>query len=265
MNAAVASDFYQDGYLVRPGFFSAPELAHLAAALDALPSAPSPLDREGLVFREYLYRQSPELQSFLAQPKIVDLLKSLIGSGFFVRKDQAVIKRPGAPEFPWHQDNGYGGLLDEYVQLWVPLVDTYPENGGIWLLPGSHRQGLQPHRVVGAHVQWIGEPRNPVPVTVRRGDLLVFSSYLLHRSGPNRSHLDRIAYVAEIMSLEHYDPYIKPPYFILARNGRLLGRFTRIYRGRLSLANQRKYASLRWRRFYQKVRGRLWLKQSSTG
>jgi ectoine hydroxylase-related dioxygenase (phytanoyl-CoA dioxygenase family) len=51
---------------------------------------------------------------------------------------------------PLHQDPTFvDETLYRTVGLWVPLVDTVPENGGLVVVPGSHRFNRGP-RAVGA-------------------------------------------------------------------------------------------------------------------
>ena len=49
--------------------------------------------------------------------------------------------------------------------------------------------------------------------------MVLFSSLLLHKTYENTTTQARWAYVAEMLKLGDYDPTIKAPYFIAARNG----------------------------------------------
>jgi hypothetical protein len=57
------------------------------------------------------------------------------------------------------------------------------------------------------------------------GDVIVFSSLLLHKTYENTTASSRWAYVAEILKLGDYDPTIRPPYYVFARDGRPAGEF----------------------------------------
>lgn len=78
------------------------------------------------------------------------------------------------------------GSLDSVV-VWVPLVDIDRRLGALEVIPGSHRWGLLPADMADGY----GHLREPargeplVPVEVRRGDALFFSSFLVHQSGTN--------------------------------------------------------------------------------
>lgn len=249
-NSLRDNSFEERGYTICRQFFSEEELCFLEEALKAAePRYPSTLNKNGLVFREFLYFHSKSLQTFLSSEKIVRFLKPYIGNDFWVRKDQTVTKHPGGGEFPWHQDNAYNSLKDAYFQFWIALTDMNPENGGLRLLPGTHRNGIEPHRLIENHLSWEENiKKEEVAVRIQRGDIALFSSMLLHRSGPNLTDKNRAAYVLEYMSSDHFDPYIHPPYFQVAQHGLSDPKFVRFYKGNLSFKNQLRYAIPRMKR-----------------
>ena len=53
-------------------------------------------------------------------------------------------------------------------------------------------------------------------ITPDVGDVILFSSLLLHKTGENTTPKSRWAYVAEMLKLGDFDPTIKAPYFIAA-------------------------------------------------
>ena len=116
------------------------------------------------------------------------------------------------------------------------------------MLPGSHKDGLLPHKNIRNHLVYVGPTDNAVSIEAEAGDIVLFSSLMLHYTSPNVSPYDRLAYVVEYMSLDHFDPFISPPYFVVARNGEPHPEFVHFYRGRLRLANQLKYVMPRVKR-----------------
>ncbi len=86
-----------------------------------------------------------------------------------------------------HQDwRSMQGSLDSCV-LWVPLVDIDRDLGALEVLPGSHRGGLRAAEMVDGYGHLEEEPdaQQMVPIEMERGDVLIFSTLLLHRSGTN--------------------------------------------------------------------------------
>ena len=170
-----------------------------------------------MTFYSLLFPLDEALQAFVAQPRLVDLACSLVDDDVWVRWDQAVAKRAGAPTFPWHQDNGYSRLRAEHLQAWVALTDAGPDDGCLWVAPGSHRRDLVHHHR-GNHVEVDDEPDGGEPVVAATGDLVLFSSRLVHRTTPNRSGRDRWTYVIEYLGVHQLDPFARPPYFVASRD-----------------------------------------------
>lgn len=239
-----SDEFLERGYIVAPGFFSAAEMQELRTELEVTrprTKGEDWLTTGNMVFRSNLYFRSQRLQDFVSQARLVDFLTPIVGPDIWLRWDQAVHKLPGGAEFPWHQDNAYNRLLVPHYQLWIAVTPIRRDNGGLWLDPGSHRRGFLPHRYLGHFAVCEGPPLNPVLLEADAGDVILFSSLLLHYTSPNVSDRARWAYVVEYVPLDDFDPYISSPYFIVARDGRPRPQFVRMFRGRLSLRNQLMY------------------------
>lgn len=152
-----------------------------------------------IIFINYVVKKDAYFQTFCAQDKFVQLTTALLGPEVAVYFDSVAYKRPETPkEFPWHQDNGYGLVLSEqYVTCWIALEDATVENGCVWVMPGSHRQGIVEHKPTPVGLQCYFGPDPGVPVTLNKGGMAVFSSLLFHRSGPNVSNATRKGYLVQ--------------------------------------------------------------------
>ena len=85
---------------------------------------------------------------------------------------------------PPHQDWGSMlGSLDSLV-VWVPLIDITDLNGPLMIAPKSHKDGLITDKVVGGF-NTISDIDDSlfIPVKLECGDILIFSSFLVHKSG----------------------------------------------------------------------------------
>ena len=246
-NDELKAQFDDQGYVQLKDLFSEQEVDRLRQDIEAAGrnlDEESALNQGQMVFLSNLFLKSEALQRFVCQDKLVEVLARIIGPDFWVRWDQCVCKGPGAPEFPWHQDNAYNELLDAHFQLWVAVTPTTRDNGGLWLSPGSHKRGLLPHHKVGTHQMADETPQAAVLVEAQKGDVVLFSSLMLHHTKANVSLHDRWAYVIEYMHIDHFDPYVKAPYLIAAENGAPAQRFVTSYPGAASLRNQVKYHGL---------------------
>jgi phytanoyl-CoA hydroxylase len=194
-----------EGWTVVPQVFSPAEcediIEHVEAAAFRLDLG-RPEDGQ-MVYRPMMHLADRALRDVACDPRWADIVIPAVGPDARLYWEQSVSKPPGAgTELPWHQDNGYTPLIpEEYLTCWLALDDADPANGGMQLLPGSHRQGTVRH--------WDDKEKNPyfrvgydgddpgVEVSVRRGDVLVFSSLVMHRSGPNHSDRQRRAWIIQ--------------------------------------------------------------------
>ncbi len=102
----------------------------------------------------------------------------------------------GYHQSPIHQDwRSVQGSLDG-ITLWLPLFDVGIDDYPLEVIPGSHRRGLLPsvddafgHRVADGEV----DAREFTPLIVRRGDVVLFSGFLVHRTGSAGGRHVRIA------------------------------------------------------------------------
>jgi len=105
------------------------------------------------------------------------------------------LKAAGKPGQAWHQDEDYIPSRDRsLIGAWIALDDATVENGCLWVIPGSHRDGIlwpqYPHkdpRFDCAHESYDFPytDTDAIPVEVKAGSVVFFNGYLLHRSLPN--------------------------------------------------------------------------------
>ena len=240
-------EFETQGFVHCPNFFSPAEIAHLRERIRTAGESLNKgdyLNKGAMIFYSNVFRRSEYVQEFISQEKIIELLRKVGGTDCWVRWDQCVVKKPGAPEFPWHQDNAYNRLKDMHYQFWIALTDMGERNGGLWLQPGSHRFGLLPHERSANHVRCTWPPQNPRLIPAAQGDVILFSSWILHHTKCNESDRERWAYVVEYMSIDEYDPLVPAPYFIVSEGGTRLAKFVKSFRGNTRIRNRMKYLPL---------------------
>src|SRR5262249_30258979 len=109
--------------------------------------------------------------------------------------DQLKIEN-GYHKTPIHQDwRSVQGSLDG-ITIWLPLFDVGPGDYPLEIIPGSHLGGLLPSvaHPFGHQI----EPRlvdesKFQPLSLRRGDAVFFSGFLIHRTGAEGGRQVRIA------------------------------------------------------------------------
>ena len=208
--AADLDQFREVGYFVARDLYAP---AECDAALEHIEQAAFELAlgdaQDGpLSYRPMMHLTSPELTAVATDPRWAPIVLPLLGTGDArLYWEQAVAKPPQArTELPWHQDNGYTPLVpEEYVTCWLALDDADERNGCLWVIPGSHHDGTHRHVNDGAspfRVGYGGPATDGVPVPVAKGSVLVFSSLLMHRSGPNTTDRFRRAWIIQFCSRE---------------------------------------------------------------
>ena len=65
------------------------------------------------------------------------------------------------------------------------------ENGCLEVVEGSHTQGIFPQDETGSIQKQVEDSMQWKPVELKRGEILIFSSFLAHRRKPNKSPLSR--------------------------------------------------------------------------
>jgi len=202
----------ENGYFLLENVFTTAEMEALAAQIEAHQRRHEARLAEAggtegisrakeISFTSHLAEQDDSIRAFATRPDFVAIATQLLGPDIDLYWNQSVFKGPdGQKEFPWHQDDGYTPVSPSpYLTLWLALNDATPDNGCIWVLPGSHKQGLVPHTSspIGLICHAGDDPDQGVPVPVKAGSIAVFYSLTMHKSGINRSQGTRKAYILQ--------------------------------------------------------------------
>lgn len=140
---------------------------------------------------------------FAVSERAASVVASILGDDIDVFQSMFILKNPGAWGQPWHQDSYYFNFDQQpQVGLWLAISEATLENGCLSVLPGSHRNPVLPHvpdrreRANQGYLEILDlDESEAVPVLMNPGDLLVFNSYLLHRSVDNIGAARRAAMV----------------------------------------------------------------------
>ena len=202
-----------EGYAHLPQLLDRDEVADLSAAFDRLlaraRTLPGTTDIDGTRFvldasPFRLHRVvwaggcEPAIARLGGHPAFLEIARSALGTPTVVQLiQQAHFKLPGdGVRFSWHQDGSnrrYGSELftdvngrGSFVQIALAVDPMGPGNGGLRVLPGSHRQGFvadpDTGRLDPAHL----DTRLALAPTLEPGDALVFGPFLIHGSEPNQ-------------------------------------------------------------------------------
>ena len=198
LTTAQYRQFDDQGFVKLEGVFTPAEVSAVIAAIDPLEAKSeaylrsqggriSISEADVITFTTHIVTKSDVLRRFSAHPKIKNICHDLIGGDVRLYWDQSVYKKTGkAQEFPWHQDNGYTFIEpQQYLTLWIPLVDVDEQNGCPWIAPGVHKRGTLEHWLTGIGLKCMEDVPDAVSVPGKAGDVIAFSSLAPHRTGPN--------------------------------------------------------------------------------
>ncbi len=209
---AQVAQFRELGYFVTAPMFSEAELAPVREEFDRLhreriAEAEQGQDAKAIELARYrpfigqAHTRSAVLHRLVRAPIYLEACARFIGPDADLYYNQVVIKPPEKGQsFAWHQDSGY--VLTNplaYITCWTAISATTLENGCIWVIPKSHTWGLQEHRHDEVTRQlYVDCPEtDAIAVPMAAGQVAIFSSLTLHKSGPNTSGTVRRGYVPQ--------------------------------------------------------------------
>ena len=200
--------FERDGYLVVPGAFDAKFVALWLAELDQMTGAQGP-QRWMTYFEvqagskqccrvEHFLQDAPRLRDLLVGCKVMGLVSQCLGAPGVLFKEKINLKRPGGEGFAPHQDAPAFDLFGQstHLTLMVSLDEATAQNGCLEVAQIEHCDRLlsmNPDRTLTSAVadslRWQSIESMP-------GDLVIFNSFLPHRSEVNQSSRSRRALYA---------------------------------------------------------------------
>lgn len=193
----------RQGWLVVAGAFVRAEVTALRRWVDEITKPPAPGEQRLHYFEET--ESGPAIcrtERFLADHEglhrllqfgtVPEIAAALTGEAMLLYKEKVNHKQPGGAGFAAHQDATAYPYVSFNVTALVPVDAMTLENGclefatleGARLLPADERGCIAAPALAGLAF---------APVALDPGDVLFFTSYVPHRSGPNRTDTQRRA------------------------------------------------------------------------
>ena len=144
---------------------------------------------------ENFYPYSEIWRKFMTSRHLLEVVAELMGEPAALFKEKINYKLPGGGGFAAHQDAPAFGVFNTtgHITLMVPLDPATPENGGIEMATGAPSGILEDTHPDGTLTDALVQSLTWTPLTLFPGDLLLFDSFIPHRSGPNESIRSRNA------------------------------------------------------------------------
>jgi ectoine hydroxylase-related dioxygenase (phytanoyl-CoA dioxygenase family) len=208
--------FVEQGYLVVENLIKPDELEELKADTNRIARGhypnkslkPLPADMsDAEVLKNILcihqpHYISPVMEKYVRHPLICGVLSQITAAhlpfwdgSVKCMQSMLFVKPPNFQGQAWHQDEIYIPTRDRsLIGGWIALDDATVENGCLYIVPGSHRQGYlypqhphnNPDEFDFAPESYGFDESQQVPVEVKAGTVVFFNGYLLHRSFRNR-------------------------------------------------------------------------------
>ncbi|KAJ1790036.1 hypothetical protein LPJ59_005234 [Coemansia sp. RSA 2399] len=137
---------------------------------------------------------SDYVRGIVTGSRVLSILEQLTGQQYILFKEKINAKLPGGQGFKPHQDAPAFTHLGQvnHITILFTIDGSYIENGCLEVVPGSHiGHTIIPHHDSGAIMDKWCEENKWIPVECDSGDILIFGSYLAHRSGENPSNTSR--------------------------------------------------------------------------
>jgi phytanoyl-CoA hydroxylase len=194
--AALAA-YHELGYHIEPNCWTDAELHELQQA-----------SKTFLSYQDRTF--SPVMRAHLANPvfaralrnrKIVGIMERLLSGPVSAIQSELFYCPPGTKGFSMHQDNSYvQAKPDAFGSAWCALQDVGPDNGGLIVFPGTHREDILPVEACPTHCRQDCQDPNAnaiqvvlpskyqgVDARVPKGGVVYLHAHVVHSSRDNAS------------------------------------------------------------------------------
>lgn len=240
LNATQLAQFNNDGFIVLRNFVDAERCnAILEVAKEQLEHLIEPLETElGYDSRskeyrtkvidyssktkdEYMtvrrlrqvYERSPLFKAWMEDEKIRPVLQQVLDDKVVLttaHHNSIMTKMPHlSSETGWHQDRRYWSYSDDnLVSVWLALEDETSQNGVLEFIPGSHKMHFTVEQF--DEKEYFSKTYAPnkkiiakkISTELKKGDVIIFHSLLLHRANQNITDKPKISFVYTVKALQ---------------------------------------------------------------
>ncbi|QHW31809.1 phytanoyl-CoA dioxygenase family protein [Paenibacillus rhizovicinus] len=208
LTEAEKEQFAEEGYVIARQLFGSEQVAEIRACFakvveeGRVPGYFEPKTAEEaqgeplLMYPRILYphRILDTARRYMLDAQVIAALTALFGEEPLAAQSMFYFKPPGGRGQALHQDNYYlQADPGTCIAAWTAIDDADQENGGLVLVPKTHRSAIQcPHEADPALSYFRDEVDLPedaviVPADMKAGDVLFFNGSTIHGSYPNRS------------------------------------------------------------------------------
>lgn len=204
LTAEQLSEFEERGFVSPVGLLTVSECNSLLARIDLFESkrpqdASWAFDIKCNLLFDWVYKLG-------AHEVVLDAVEDLMGPNLYNTDTVFRIKEPGSgTAYGWHQDAARINVEPSFLIVYLALTESSPANGGLSVIPGSHKS-ISPFSVVEnmdgqakrkvARTLDVAED-SAVSLSLSPGEATIFSGRLIHGSAPNESDCRRVAILTD--------------------------------------------------------------------
>jgi len=212
-------EFFDNGYFLIEDFISQEIIHTILAYLEKMePTIKVPFSDQAWGYGNL--RTDSFINKNIKINAVLDLCQNLTGQDS--RINHIICNRKPAfigPDYEWHREifnsstfapgASLENLRNNWIQIYLPLLDESEANGGLQIVTNSHKiDFLDSEDIVNTNYShkrrvtrksMIEATKNGdiLPLNLKAGSLLIFSSFLVHASPINLSPVDRLSLVAQ--------------------------------------------------------------------
>lgn len=160
------------------------------------------------------HARGPAFTQWLSDPALAGRLEQLLGPRVVMplaHHNCVMTKQPRfSSETGWHQDMRYWSFTrPDLVSVWLALGSERPENGCLWVIPGTHRIAVDRERLDAALFLRPELPENQAwiarkaPAPLEAGDVLFFHCLTFHSAGRNQTDETKYSVVFTFRPLDN--------------------------------------------------------------
>lgn len=188
--------------------------------------------------------QTPQFLRITAKKEIGQCINQLLSRDIdkptYIDQSRCRIDPPLDPNkrtCGWHQEVFYYVPKSNFLQTWGPLIyNATKENGTVEVCPGSHNEGIAKQSNIEEDVLYkfivdetVIEKYQPISVEMKLGQLLIFDSKLIHKSGRNTSKQVRYSLVGINHNLDN-EHFIPPKLIVERKEEKMTEYYSKVFK-----------------------------------
>ncbi|MCO4844697.1 MAG: phytanoyl-CoA dioxygenase family protein [Sulfurovum sp.] len=168
----------------------------------------SKAEEEHIIVRRLrqVYERNPLFKAWMEEMKIRPILQQVLDDEVVLttaHHNSIMTKMPQiSSSTGWHQDRRYWSYSDDnLVSVWLALDDETDRNGVLEFIPGSHKMQFKAEQFdEKEYFSTTYLPNKKIIATkistdLKKGDVVIFHSLLLHRANKNSTNKPKISFV----------------------------------------------------------------------